>query len=370
MTLWSWPLRLSEVGALLLTMGREATNGVVMPAPKVVPLPALIFIPFRTLARARVNFIITTPQGSQVCFTLCLVRKLACHQTTFGSVAIPTHDTATAMHFPANAGLIFLTDELTNDRYLVDTGATLSIVPGSQNSSPSGPLLKGAEGQPIPSWGFIQKTTISRQIFHIQFLASCWAGPILGIDFLRKLKVTVVPEINKIQFACTAVALPAPYLPSAASPAPSLLSAASSASSLLPTSTLVPAPVQIQLPAATTSSQPPPISAHVVWNPKVKSSRFSSWENQSLLDPPPSLQKIPDSVPAHVKALLQTFLSILRTGDVKPTPTHGVEHHIHNSSHPPVFTKSHCLDPEKLQITKAEFKRLESAGIIHRSKSP
>jgi hypothetical protein len=26
------------------------------------------------------------------------------------------------MHFPANAGLIFLTDKLTNDRYLVDTG--------------------------------------------------------------------------------------------------------------------------------------------------------------------------------------------------------------------------------------------------------
>jgi hypothetical protein len=62
------------------------------------------------------------------------------------------------MHFPANAGLIFLTGELTNDRFLVDTGATLQIVPCNQRSSPSGPLLKGADGQPIPSWGFIQKT--------------------------------------------------------------------------------------------------------------------------------------------------------------------------------------------------------------------
>jgi hypothetical protein len=61
------------------------------------------------------------------------------------------------MHFPANAGLMFLTDELVFgwDRYLVDTGATLSIVPCNQNSSPSGPLLKGADGQPIPSWCFI-----------------------------------------------------------------------------------------------------------------------------------------------------------------------------------------------------------------------
>jgi hypothetical protein len=37
---------------------------------------------------------------------------------------------------------------------------------------------------------------------------------------------------------------------------------------------------------------------------------------------------------------------------------------------PPVFAKSHHLDPEKLQIPKAEFKRLESAGIIRRSTSP
>ena len=91
-------------------------------------------------------------------FALFLVGKLIRRRTPFGSAALPTHATATAMHFPANAGLIFLTDELTNDKYLVDTGATLSIVPCNQNSSPSGPLLKGADGQPIPSWGFIEKT--------------------------------------------------------------------------------------------------------------------------------------------------------------------------------------------------------------------
>jgi hypothetical protein len=36
------------------------------------------------------------------------------------------------------------------------------------------------------------------------------------------------------------------------------------------------------------------------------------------------LQKLPDSVPADVKALLQKFPAILRTGDVKPTPILGV----------------------------------------------
>jgi hypothetical protein len=60
----------------------------------------------------------------------------------------------------------------------------------------------------------------------------------------------------------------------------------------------------------------------------------------------------------------------LRTIDVKPTPTLGVGHHFHTSSHPPVFAKSRRLDPEKLEIAKAEFKRLESSCIIRRSKSP
>ncbi len=115
----------------------------------------------------------------------------------------------------------------------------LSIVPCNQNSSPSGPLLKGADGEPIPSWGFIQKTVqFQGKLFASTFLQA----PILGIDFLRKFKVTDVPEINQIQFGCTAAASPVPYLPSAASPTSSLLSAALFASSSLPTSTPVPAP--------------------------------------------------------------------------------------------------------------------------------
>jgi hypothetical protein len=59
-----------------------------------------------------------------------------------GSAAMSAHTAATTMHFPVDAGLIFLTDKLTNDRFLVDTGATLSIIPCSSNSNPSGPLLK------------------------------------------------------------------------------------------------------------------------------------------------------------------------------------------------------------------------------------
>jgi hypothetical protein len=50
-----------RVGALLLAMGSEATQGAVMPAPKISPLPTQIFIPLQTLAMACVNFTIITP---------------------------------------------------------------------------------------------------------------------------------------------------------------------------------------------------------------------------------------------------------------------------------------------------------------------
>ncbi len=77
-------------------------------------------------------------------------------------------------------------------------------------------------------------------------------------------------------------------------------------------------------------------------------SNSSSKGYQSLLDPPRSVlpadestptQPIPDSVPEDVKHLLQKFPSILRTGDMMPTPTLGVEHHIHTGRHPQCLKK-------------------------------
>jgi hypothetical protein len=151
---------------------------------------------------------------------LFLVGKLICCQTTFGSAVFPT--------FPANAGLIFLTDELTNDRYLVDNGATLSFVPCNHNSGPSGPLLEGADGQPIPSWGFIKKTgQFQGKLLHQPFCKQLWLVPSWALTFLRKFKVTVSPEVNQIHLACSAAAQPANFLPSAAPSTQPIFSAAS-----------------------------------------------------------------------------------------------------------------------------------------------
>jgi hypothetical protein len=121
------------------------------------------------------------------------------------------------------------------------------------------------------------------------------------------------PETSHVLFACTV--------------------AASSIPPRLPSSV----PEAVPPFARSTSSQPPAISAKLVRTPEVKSSSFSFRNYQSYLDLTPSVQVIPECVPADVKLLLQKHSSILRTGDVMPKATHGVKHHIHTGSHPPVL---------------------------------
>jgi hypothetical protein len=43
-------------------------------------------------------------------------------------------------------------------------------------------------------------------LFKAKFLQATVAGPILGIDFLRRYRITVAPETSQVLFACTATA--------------------------------------------------------------------------------------------------------------------------------------------------------------------
>jgi hypothetical protein len=83
---------------------------------------------------------------------------------------------------------------------------------------------------------------------------------------------------------------------------------------------------------------------------------------------PLSVRPIPESLPADIKTLLAKLLSILRTDDVVPKPL-GQAPHSHRWT-PPVFAKALRLEPDKVEIAKAEFKRMEAAGIVSRSTSP
>ena len=72
---------------------------------------------------------------------------------------------------------------------------------------------------------------------------------------------------------------------------------------------------------------------------------------------------------ADVRILLSRFPSVLAAPDGMPgSAVKGVEHVIETSGQP-VFAKARRLDPDKLRAAKAEFIKLEKAGIIRRSDS-
>jgi hypothetical protein len=95
--------------------------------------------------------------------------------------------------------LVLITDQLSNRRFLVDTGAAFSVFPCTSASSPSGPALAGAAGQPIPCWGEKQLLlSFSGKAFIWSLLLAAVHSPILGNDFLRHHGLLVDPAGNQL----------------------------------------------------------------------------------------------------------------------------------------------------------------------------
>ena len=75
------------------------------------------------------------------------------------------------------------------------------------------------------------------------------------------------------------------------------------------------------------------------------------------------------AVPPPLSDLLSEYSDIMGTGFSDIRPTHGVFHHVVTSG-PPVHARARRLDPVKLTSARAEFLKMEEAGIIRRSCSP
>ncbi len=91
--------------------------------------------------------------------------------------------------------LIHMLDQISNRRFLVDTGASYSILPHRSSLPALGPKLYGPAGQPIPCWGDRLVTLkFQDQDFSWKFLLADVAFPILGVDFLRAHKLLIDPE--------------------------------------------------------------------------------------------------------------------------------------------------------------------------------
>jgi cleavage and polyadenylation specificity factor subunit 1 len=207
---------------------------------------------------------------------------------------------------PAGGTLIWLKDEVSGQLFLADTGAARSVFPHKSTAAVSGPALVAADGRPIPAWGNKQLT--------LQF------------------------GQRKFQFSFILAGVATPIIGLDFLAAHRLFVDAA-AGRVLHGDTMLPVD---QPPAQpTVAAKTSPVAAV-------------------------------STVPPEVQELLNAFPNITAAADDSgawPKPLHGVEHYIETSGRP-VTAKPRRLDPEKLRIAEEEFKKLEAAGIVRRSKSP
>ena len=117
----------------------------------------------------------------------------------------------------AAGSLVYVTDQASSRRFLIDTGASFSILPHHSSARPSGPNLSGPDGQPIACWG--DRTlhlVFSGQQFKWTFLLADVKFPIIGVDFLRAHMLIVDPAAGRLVATATGAVLDAQAYPSGA----------------------------------------------------------------------------------------------------------------------------------------------------------
>jgi hypothetical protein len=83
--------------------------------------------------------------------------------------------------FPTK-NLIFLHDSKNNLKFLVDSGASISILPHSSPAPSTGPQLVGTNGKLVPAWGRrCQTVCFASHNFEFDFFLAAVATPIIGI---------------------------------------------------------------------------------------------------------------------------------------------------------------------------------------------
>jgi len=105
--------------------------------------------------------------------------------------------------------LVHIMDDISNRRFLVDTGASFSIFPHHSSSPASGPSLTGPGGQPIKCWGERRLSLLLHgRRFEWTFLLAAVTFPIIGVDFLIHHCLLVDPAANRLVDRDTQQTLP------------------------------------------------------------------------------------------------------------------------------------------------------------------
>jgi hypothetical protein len=173
-------------------------------------------------------------------------------------------------------------------------------------------------------------------VFGFPFILADVPGPIVGADFLARFRLAVDVAGRRLFWPNSNHTLTAGYnlQPSAAT--------FEQLSGVVETSMVdVPAHVPPAAPMVDVPAHVPPAAPMV---------------------------DVPAHVPPAVAELVRETPGVLPGAARAAKPSHGVEHVIETTGRP-VFAKARRLDPVKLRIAKAEFEKMEAAGICRRSDS-
>jgi hypothetical protein len=100
--------------------------------------------------------------------------------------------------FPTK-NLIFLKDSKNNFNFLVDSGASISILLHSSSRHP-----QGANGDIVPIWGHRRQTvSFASQDFEFDFFLAAVATPIIYMDFLTKFELSIIPAKRQVLHAAS-----------------------------------------------------------------------------------------------------------------------------------------------------------------------
>ena len=201
--------------------------------------------------------------------------------------------------------LFHILDTISHRRFLIDTGAEISLIPPTHKHSPPqdhGFTLLAANGASIPVFGR-QSLTLNfglRRKFQWVFIEADVKQPIIGADFLNHFNLLV--DLKHKQ--------------------------------------LIDSNTRLQVQGSGTSTHPP---LHPVWN-------ITSSDNIYY-------------------SLLTSFSSLIRLPTFNEPPIHhNVTHRIITVGQP-VHSKPRRLPPERLKIAKQEFDHMIQLGIVRPSSS-
>jgi hypothetical protein len=122
------------------------------------------------------------------------------------SVAIP--ELVTAMSAFPTKNLIFFEGFKRQLKLFSQLWASISILPYSSSAPPTGPHLVGANVNTVPVWGRRRQiVSFAGHDFEFNFFLAAVATPIIGMDFLTKFELSIIPAKRQVLHAASGCTL-------------------------------------------------------------------------------------------------------------------------------------------------------------------